>query len=292
MENQLLLRDLLEKSKRSTEEHTKMYADNFDSALFRLSPFILLTVRSSRPSDSAFKCHILELLHSYIVYESGRDFIYGLHRRSASNWTYLLSLIPFFPCVILRMLWRSFVTWINKELYGEADRENFRSLENFKSVGVKLRNCDGGISAIDFDIYKFILNIPRFRIDDRLEVLIKNLIAFEISSSMQQKPVTRYVHFMSNLISTGRDVSILKNEDIITNKLGRDVEAFQILNSITKSIECRYFDFIDSIEKGMDIYCQRKWQVLWAQFQMTHCSLPSQAVSFLAAPLLLLMTAL
>eukprot|EP01018_Ginkgo_biloba_P000848 Gb_37283 [translate_table: standard] len=191
---------------------------------------------------------------------------------------------------VIRMMWRSYVKSLHiKE--AKENRENFRSVENLKSLGIKFRNCAGGISSIHFDIYKFILYIPYLRIDDRLEVMLRNLIAFEICSSMEDKAVTRYVLFMRNLISTGTDVSILENEGIITNKLGSDDEASQLFNSITKSIQSTAYAPIDYAEKGISIYCQRKWQVLWAQFWMIDCSQPWLVVSFVAATILLLMTA-
>eukprot|EP01018_Ginkgo_biloba_P000840 Gb_37289 [translate_table: standard] len=211
--------------------------------------------------------------------------------RSASDWINLLLLIPFYLCLIPRMLWRSYVKFVNKEDVGKTDRENFRSVTNLKSVGIKFRNCNGGIRAIHFDIYNFILYLPHLRIDDRSEVLLRNLIAFEISSSMGDKPVTRYVHFMSNLLSTRKDVTILKNEGIITNKLGSDEEASQLLNLITKSLPSSTFSPLDYAERQLNIHCKIKLQVLWAQFWTIDCSHPWLVVSFVGAALLLLMTA-
>eukprot|EP01018_Ginkgo_biloba_P000777 Gb_17030 [translate_table: standard] len=181
--------------------------------------------------------------------------------------------------------------WLLRKEAVKEDRRTFRSVENLKSVGIKFRNRDGGIASIEFDIYNFILYLPHLRIDDRSEVLLRNLILFEITSSMGNKPVTRYVHFMSKLMYDGTDVSILENEGIITNKLRSDEEACELLKCIIWSIEATNFGPIDEAEKGVSIYCERKWQVRWAQFWRIDCSQPWLVISFVAATFLLLLTA-
>eukprot|EP01018_Ginkgo_biloba_P000846 Gb_37284 [translate_table: standard] len=312
MENQLPLWLLLE----MTEFYSDCYSFSFTSALKNLSPFVEIKPRLEWPQDFlSGKTHILDLLHEYIVggIESSkrenpdstrplepvdgaqdafhRPFNFFGCRRSVLDWIYILLLIPFFPCFLTRKIWLSYVKSLNINEAAEDDREIFRSAENLKCLGIKFRNRDGGISGIEFDIYKFILYLPHLRIDDRTEVVLRNLIALEISSSMEEKPVTRYVHFMSNLLSTRKDVSILRKDSIVTNKLGSDKEASKLLNSITKSIESASFPPIDIAEKGVNIYCERNWQIWWAQFWRIDCSQPWLVVSFMAATLLLLMTA-
>eukprot|EP01018_Ginkgo_biloba_P000845 Gb_37285 [translate_table: standard] len=273
MEKQLplwLLREVIQMNE-GIEEHRKVYEDYFESALYKLSPFLENGHNESyRPRDLCDIRHMLELLHSYIVREpsqcSARESEQTLFHQIYSK----LRIIYFFPCIVVNQIWRSYVKDLHvKEIPSStAHRKRIRSVESLKILGIKFENCDGGISNIDFDIYKFIVKLPHLRIDRRSEVMLRNLIAFELlSSSMEEKPVTRYVHFMSDLLCSGKDVFSLQHDGIITNHLGSDEEVSQMLDSITKSTETTTFAPIDAAERGLNIYCKRRWQVKWAQFR-------------------------
>eukprot|EP01018_Ginkgo_biloba_P000773 Gb_11125 [translate_table: standard] len=312
MENQLpldLLREVL-KHTRGIDDN-RMYELYFKPAVENLSPLKGNQSLSKWQCDLSRKDHILQLLHDYIVGDyqetmegggknlSGKAMNGGAskprdsdHFFSELGWAGLLS------CANILVCSPFFIPWfIWKRCQGhfslpksDGETADVPSVEELKNVGMKFRKCEGGIGKIRFE--GSTLYLPHFQVDDRSEVMLRNLMALEISNLEQHKPITRYAVFMNELIDTAKDVSILKKYETMTNKLGSDEDAAKLWNSITNSTESPTFDPIDEAAKQVKNYYKRDWEILWARFRMIHCSEPWVAVSVVAATVLLLLTAI
>eukprot|EP01018_Ginkgo_biloba_P000844 Gb_37279 [translate_table: standard] len=191
------------------------------------------------------------------------------------------------PCCLTWLIWQGCKKYFTLP---KSNRGNVPSARELTNVGVKFRKCSGGISEIRFEKKSSTLYLPQFKVDERSEVLLRNLMALEISFPPAEKAITRYAIFMNDLIDNSMDVSILRKYDIIVNKLGSDEEAAKLWNCITKSMGSPAFGPIDDAARQVNAYRKRKWKVLWAQFRMIHCSEPWVVVSVVAATFLLLMT--
>eukprot|EP01018_Ginkgo_biloba_P000853 Gb_15961 [translate_table: standard] len=300
------------------------YEDYFKKALENLTPLIKYKPSTlSEVCDLSQDSHLLKLLHGYIV---GRYSKTDGHTnpaigeaakgdasklQSVSEHTtlsdFLLCCVPLLiwqgckkyfaillgcmiilvcsPCCIPWLIWQGCKKYF---ALPKSNRGNVPSAEELSYVGVEFKKCSGGISEIRFEKKSSTLYLPHFKVDERSEVLLRNLMALEISS--QEKPITRYAIFMNDLINNSRDVSIFRKYDIIVNQLGSDEEAAKLWNCITKSMGSPAFRPIDDAAKQVNAYRKRKLKVLWAQFRMIHCSEPWVVVSVVAATFLLLMT--
>ncbi|GLJ37922.1 hypothetical protein SUGI_0771570 [Cryptomeria japonica] len=119
----------------------------------------------------------------------------------------------------------------------EETEKHVPSIVDLRRGGMKFKKLEGGISQIKFNKNNSTLYLPEFKVDDRSEVILRNLIALEICSQEKQKPITRYAILMNDLVDRSRDVEILRLEDIITGKLGTDDEISKLWNSMVSPTE-------------------------------------------------------
>eukprot|EP01018_Ginkgo_biloba_P000852 Gb_37280 [translate_table: standard] len=275
------------------------YEDYFKKALENLTP-----LREYKPSTLSEVCdlsqdsHLLKLLHGYVVGRYSKTDCKGESSRreweaakgdaSVSKHTTLSDFLLGCAIILCSPFCVPWLIWQKYFAVPKSKTRNVPSVEELRYVGVEFKKCSGGISEIRFEKKSSTLYLPHFKVDERSEVLLRNLMALEISS--QEKPITRYAIFMNDLINNSRDVSIFRKYEIIVNQLGSDEEAAKLWNSITKSMGSPAFGPIDDAAKEVNAYRKKKLKVLWAQFQMIHCSKPWVTVSVVAGAFLLLMT--
>ncbi|XP_059458420.1 putative UPF0481 protein At3g02645 [Corylus avellana] len=87
---------------------------------------------------------------------------------------------------------------------------------NLCFVGVKFFSVER-ISAIGFDCATTSLKLPNIKLSVNSEVILRNLVAFEVMSIPESKPLifTRYFELMNGIIKTAKDVAVLKKHGII-----------------------------------------------------------------------------
>ncbi|XP_059064926.1 putative UPF0481 protein At3g02645 [Cryptomeria japonica] len=210
---------------------------------------------------------------------------------------FVITLLVLSPVLVILFVWGIiFAIWYSIKNYISAKVEekglHVPTVEELKRVGVKFKNSDGGkkigVSDIKFKDSK--LYLPKINIDNRSEVILRNLIALEICSQNEQKPITRYALLMNDLVNTSGDVGILRREGIITSSLGSDDEIAQLWNFMVTATEMPRYDSIDKACEFINRYRKQLWKVLWAQFVMLHCSKPWLFLSLLAGVTFLLLT--
>ncbi|KAM0947165.1 hypothetical protein DsansV1_C08g0083241 [Dioscorea sansibarensis] len=81
-----------------------------------------------------------------------------------------------------------------------------------------------------------ILKIPSLMIDDSTESTFLNLLAFEHLHSDNQVEVTYVVCFLDELIHSVKDVHLLCSHGIISNAVGSDQAAFDLIKRLTKEV--------------------------------------------------------
>lgn len=293
-----------------------------ESALKNLSP-----IEVTKGRDRIYKgdSHILQLLHDYIIdkpltpsrnKQPGRPWmtiteflkivrkviIYMLlspiclcSPEKCVKWLftllYAIVLLFLFPVFVMFFIWhciRIYISPSEKEI-----GKHVPTVEELKRMGVRFKKLEGdklGISHIKFEKSDSILYLPKFKVDKRSEVILRNLVALEICSQDEEKPITRYAILMNDLINTSGDVGILRREEIITSKLGSDDEIAQLWNSMITSTEMPRYDPIDQVAESINAYRKKWWKVLWAQFIMVHCSKPWLFLSLVGGLILLGLT--
>ncbi|KAK8582670.1 hypothetical protein V6N13_069442 [Hibiscus sabdariffa] len=161
----------------------------------------------------------------------------------------------------------------------------------------KMKDLKQGIET-EFDIMftkdTKVLMIPTLRVVDSTESRFRNYIAYE-QFIPYGKPTyfSDYVLLMDNLINTSKDVQLLRKSGIIDNWLGDDEAVAQMFNKLHHSVYWSSSDFYYAHVFGrVNQHCQRKWNRWKAVLKTNYFNSPWSHISFLAATLLLLLTAI
>lgn len=117
-------------------------------------------------------------------------------------------------------------------------------------------------------------------------------MAFEQSHLDCTNKTTTYLVFMNNLIDSAQDVNYLHYYGIIEYWLGNDAEVADMFNHLCQDV---VFDINDSylskVSKEVNRYYNHKWNAWRASLKHNYFYNPWAVISFLAAVLLLLLTA-
>ncbi|KAG5608640.1 hypothetical protein H5410_019921 [Solanum commersonii] len=169
---------------------------------------------------------------------------------------------------------------------------------SFANVGnIFMRSLDKvylGDSTSLFDI-KFdngLMTIPCFRVIDETETLMRNLIAYEQQSSdLCLKYFSDFAVFMDYLIDSDKDVSLLRMNGIIVNKIGEDKEVASVFNKMGKGVVVSDdFYYEEECRKAVQ-HCEQSWNRMKANLRHNYFNSPWAGISTVAAIILLLLTA-
>ncbi|KAL3730274.1 hypothetical protein ACJRO7_027300 [Eucalyptus globulus] len=108
-----------------------------------------------------------------------------------------------------------------------------------RSVGIKLSLATGGIKTIAFDKKTATLKLPHIDLDAITEVLLRNLVAYEMISQRGSLILTRYTELMYGIIDTSEDLKLLREASIVLNRLNSDNKLVELFNGVFKSIDSK-----------------------------------------------------
>ncbi|XP_076925740.1 UPF0481 protein At3g47200-like [Bidens hawaiensis] len=168
------------------------------------------------------------------------------------------------------------------------------SAEELDKVGVKIRpnrNLTWPM-AMEFEFsltsHKPTLKIPVVRVDDFFEVVLRNLIAFEQYSPVDNY-VTSYAMAMDMLISTPVDIAKLGKSGVIVSHLGSNEKASDLIGSICKGVNLQDFYYMEPW-KNIVQYYDSSWPRNFGVFKRTYIDTPWKAIALLAAIIVFLIT--
>ncbi|KAK6791780.1 hypothetical protein RDI58_010861 [Solanum bulbocastanum] len=123
------------------------------------------------------------------------------------------------------------------------------------------------------------------------ETLMRNLIAYkQQSSDVHLKYFSDFAVFMDYLIDSDKDVSLLRMNGIIVNKIGDDKEVANFFNKIGKGIvvsDDYYYE--EECRKAVQ-YCEKPLNRIMANVRHNYFNTPWAGISTFAAVILLLLT--
>ncbi|KAK4721660.1 hypothetical protein R3W88_011893 [Solanum pinnatisectum] len=149
----------------------------------------------------------------------------------------------------------------------------------------------GNASLFDINFENGLMTIPCFRVVDDIETLMRNLIAYEQQSSdVHLRYFSDFAVFMDYLIDSDKNVSLLRMNGIIVNKIGDDKEVANFFNKIGKGIvvSADYY-YEEECRKAVQ-YCEKPLNRIKANFRHNYFNTPWAGISTLAAIILLLLT--
>lgn len=171
----------------------------------------------------------------------------------------------------------------------ELQTINVPKIAELHSAGVKFKV---GLhkNILDIQFNKGILQIPETKVTDSMEVMIRNLVAFEQYHCVKHY-ITDYVMIMDSLVDTERDVDLLIRYGILEDHGGNSTETASIINKLTDKIVFHpsSFLFADLCEK-LNTYNRSSWHKWKANLRQIYFNTPWTVISFIAAVTLLVLT--
>ncbi|KAD3336124.1 hypothetical protein E3N88_31643 [Mikania micrantha] len=120
---------------------------------------------------------------------------------------------------------------------------------------------------------KCTLRMPVLVVHDSTELILRNLIAYELESSQTRKYITSYAIVMDRFVNTQYDVAKLVESKVLVNYMGSNEEAANMINNI-----CKEISVVNSLYrrqlKTLDKYYNRYWPKHIAWMRRTYFSSP------------------
>ncbi|KAD6453849.1 hypothetical protein R6Q59_015641 [Mikania micrantha] len=164
------------------------------------------------------------------------------------------------------------------------------SIIELDRVGVKMRpdNNLTWLMAMEFENSRPTLRIPVARIDNFFEVVLRNLIAYEQYSPVDNY-VTSYAMAMHMLAATPADIAKMGKSCVIVSHLGSNEKASDMISSICKNVNLQDFYYIEPW-KNVANYCDSYWPRNFGVFKRTYIDTPWKVIALVAAIIVFLIT--
>ncbi|XP_026460058.1 UPF0481 protein At3g47200-like [Papaver somniferum] len=156
-------------------------------------------------------------------------------------------------------------------------------------VSFEMGPDDGSFLDVKFD--DGVMTIPRLVVGINTGRFFRNLIAYEQYFDRNGSPyyMTSYAIFMDNLVSSAADVTLLRNQGVITHTLGTDDDVCNIFNKLCSDIYLKD-DYYADIHKRVNIYYCDRWNFCKATLRKTYFDNPWAGISLVAGSLFLILS--
>ncbi|XP_078161181.1 UPF0481 protein At3g47200-like [Carex rostrata] len=165
------------------------------------------------------------------------------------------------------------------------------SATELKQKGLNFKQKNNPKHILDISFEDGVLKIPRLEITDDTKPIFANLLAFEHSKyGKKNKPFTRYVAFLDNLVNTPNDVTILQECEIIENWLGSEEEVTLFINNVTEYTDFDGDHYLAELYTEVNRYIGLNFHKQRAKCIRDYFSSPCATISLIAASILLVLT--
>ena len=188
----------------------------------------------------------------------------------------------------------------NRKIVSERDSchpgGQWRTASQYHEAGIKLEKRvydeNNKHSLLDMKFSSRTIEIPFLAIDENIESLFKNVIAFEQTDPGLGNDFTAYISVMSQHINTSDDATLLVGKGIILHVLDNDAEVSQLFTRLSKQIVF-YADkqyYLKSLGHELETHYQSRLNRWMAWLWLNHCSNTWLVLAVLAAAVMLLCT--
>ncbi|KAI5054552.1 hypothetical protein GOP47_0030559 [Adiantum capillus-veneris] len=158
------------------------------------------------------------------------------------------------------------------------------------NCGIQIKSVEpGNMSSVRFDAKRATLYVPKIRVGDDTERLMRNLIAYE-SHLIDKLQVLSYLRFMNGLVDTAEDVALLVEKGIIAQDIGSNDMVAKMWNNLCVNTMRVCTQEYEDVAVQLVLHCNFKLNALKAEFKRTYLSRPWLFISVLSAVALLIMT--
>lgn len=138
------------------------------------------------------------------------------------------------------------------------------SVSELMNAGVKFTSIQDQTitTTISFDPNNGTFQLPEISLDSNTEVVLRNLVAYEVSILGPPWKLTRYTELMSGMIHTKDDVRLLREKKVVVNNMRSDKDAADMWNGMSsRTIAGGGIDLkLDGIVQDVNCYVNRKWR--------------------------------
>lgn len=166
-----------------------------------------------------------------------------------------------------------------------------RSAKEINEAGINFKKSNSK-SLKDISFQCGDLWLPPIVVDESIESMFLNHMAFERLHVGVGNEVTSYVFFMDSIIDTAEDVSLLHDKGIIQNAIGSDTAVAKLFNSISKDATPDLANKLNSVHEEVGLYCQQRINKWKANLKHTYFTNPWVIISVIAAFVLFTLTIL
>ncbi|KAK9057490.1 hypothetical protein SSX86_022326 [Deinandra increscens subsp. villosa] len=131
--------------------------------------------------------------------------------------------------------------------------------------------------------YRPTLVMPKLKVRDSTEFLLRNLIAYEQSLKTKMY-FTSYSNAMNMLVNTQEDVAKLVDSEVLVNLMGSNEEAANMINNLGKNV--RAHTFYEEEWKKLNKYCKGYWPKHIARVRSTYFQSRWSVIALLAGIIL------
>ncbi|KAE8659475.1 hypothetical protein F3Y22_tig00116962pilonHSYRG00501 [Hibiscus syriacus] len=167
-----------------------------------------------------------------------------------------------------------------------------RSAMELNEAGIRFKKSKT-VNLMDITFRGGVLKLPVIIVDDAMEFMFLNLIAFERLHVGVGNEVTSYIFFMDSIIDNEKDVALLYSTGIIQNALGSDKAVANMFNSLSKDITLDPDNnSFDEVRKMVNRYCKKAWNEWRANLIHTYFRNPWAILSVIGVIFLFALTIL
>ncbi|KAD3336137.1 hypothetical protein E3N88_31656 [Mikania micrantha] len=136
---------------------------------------------------------------------------------------------------------------------------------------------------------KCTLRMPVLNVHDFTEMILRNLIAYELESRQTGKYITSYAFVMDTLVNSQDDVAKLIDSKVLVNVMGSKEEAANMFNNICKQVS-EVESFYTQQWKTLDKYSNNYWPKHIAWMRKTYFNSPWNIIALIAGSILFALT--
>ncbi|MFS7950797.1 hypothetical protein Hanom_Chr07g00587431 [Helianthus anomalus] len=161
------------------------------------------------------------------------------------------------------------------------------SVSDLVKAGVGFSPSSGGIFTIAFDEKSSTFFLPVVSVDVNTDVVLRNLVAYEVCKASGPLILTRYTELMNGIIDTKEDAKLLRERGIIVNRLKSDEEVANLWNGMSRCVRLTKVPFLDKVIEDVNMVYGRKWRVKIGKFIKIYVFGSWQFLAFAAVLLVL-----
>ncbi|XP_057958669.1 UPF0481 protein At3g47200-like [Malania oleifera] len=144
---------------------------------------------------------------------------------------------------------------------------------------------------LDIKYTRGLLKIPPLVIQQRTEILLRNLVALEQCHYHYDTYITDYIYFMDNLIDSSSDVDVLVQNGIIMTYFGDSSTVATLFNNlVTETTLASYNYYYYGCAKDIKEFWEVPWHKWKATLKRDYFSTPWKVSSTIAAIVLIVLT--